>query len=120
MRFLTLCLFCCGLIVAAMPVQAAFMTGKSLLALCSSTDKDNLFACENYIAGVVDYHKLVRSLGTAPSVDFCLPNDIKMQSISRIVTVYLAQHPEQHNFVAAPAVSLAIYNQYPCPKGRKK
>lgn len=99
------------------PAQAAFfMTGKSLLDLCSSRNKDNIFSCENYIAGVVDYHLLIRSLGTTPSVDFCLPPDIKMQQISTLVSQYLTQRPEQQQFVAAPAVALAIYNTYPCPK----
>jgi hypothetical protein len=96
--------------------QAAFMTGKSLLALCNSTSSDNMFACENYIAGVVDYHTLVRSLGTAPSVDFCIPTDVKMQELTILVRNYLIARPEQQGFVAAPAIALAIYNSYPCPK----
>lgn len=78
-----------------------------------------MFACENYIAGVVDYHTLVRSLGTAPSVDFCLPANIKMQQITIMVRNYLTARPEQQGFVAAPAVALAIYNSYPCPKKKK-
>ena len=101
------------------PAQAAFMTGKALLAMCNSQDADNVFACENYIAGVIDYHVLVKSLGTAPSVDFCLPDGLKMQQITIIVRNYLAQRQEQHGFVAAPAVALALYNSYPCSRKGK-
>jgi hypothetical protein len=111
----TLCVILFSVLFSG-PAQSAFMTGKSLLALCNSADKDNIFACENYIAGVVDYHVLVRSLGTAPSVDFCLPANVKMNILTPLVTQYLAQRVEQQGFVAAPAVALAIYNRYPCPQ----
>ncbi len=90
------------------------MTGKVLLGLCASATTDNRFACENYIAGVVDYHILVRSLGTAPSVDFCLPKDIKMQQLRQVVQAHLVARPEQQGFVAAPAVALALYGAWPC------
>jgi hypothetical protein len=107
-----------SLTVMAVPAHAAFMTGKVLLGLCTSSKADDQFACENYIAGVIDYHILVRSLGTAPSVDFCLPRTVRMQQIKQVVQVYLTQRPEQHGFVAAPAVALALYGTFPC--ARKK
>lgn len=95
------------------------MTGKTLLDLCTSTNADNVFSCENYIAGVVDYHILVRSLGTAPSVDFCLPKDVRMQQLRQIVATYLARRPEQQGFVAAPAIALSLYGAYPCAKRKR-
>lgn len=113
-RFLILTAVWAGFALCTHPAQAAFMTGKTLLGLCASTDAENVFSCENYIAGVVDYHILVRSLGTAPSVDFCLPKDVRMQQLRQIVTNHLAKHPEQQNFVAAPAVTLSLYGTYPC------
>lgn len=115
LRLLILTILTAGFALCAQPAQAAFMTGKTLLDLCTSKEADNVFSCENYIAGVVDYHILVRSLGTAPSVDFCLPANIRMQQLRQLVINHLAQHPEQRGFVAAPAIALSIYGAYPCP-----
>lgn len=94
------------------------MTGKALALLCMSEKESDIFACQTYIAGVVDYHHLIKGLGTAPSVNFCLPPGITMAQIKQIVTRYLVQRTEHHDFIAAPAVSLALYNMYPC-KGRR-
>lgn len=97
-------------------VSGALMTGQALLTLCSSTQNADQFACQSYIAGVIDYHRLVRSLGTAPSVDFCIPPNTKMAAMRDRVVAYLNQHTEHHDFIAAPGVSLGLYKAFPCPK----
>jgi hypothetical protein len=76
-------------------------------------------ACQAYISGVIDYHKLMKSLGTAPIIDFCVPNTEPMKKLQDIVWVYLARHSEHKDFIAAPAVTLALYDYYPCPKKAK-
>jgi Rap1a immunity proteins len=97
----------------------ALMTGKTLALLCTSTvDKDQA-ACQSYIAGVVDYHNLLRSLGTAPTVNYCLPDSLTMAQTKNIVTRYIMSRAEHQDFIAAPAVAMALYNAYPCPKQRK-
>lgn len=109
----------------AAPVHAARFSGDYLLQMCA-TDKDGKelvpggqVACQSYIAGVLDYHNLIRSLGTSPSVEFCVPEDAGLNQLQVDVAAYLYKNKKQHGaFVAAPAVALALYNAYPC--GKKK
>ena len=103
---------------AAPVITGALMTGKSLLSLCTSAENADQFACQSYIAGIIDYHRLVRSLGTAPTVDFCIPENVKMADMRDKIVAYLLGHSEHHDFIAAPGVSLGLYKAFPCPKRR--
>lgn len=104
----------------AAAMDGALMTGKTLSLLCSSAKADDQFACQTYIAGVIDYHRLLKSLGTAPSVDFCLPSDLKMEQIKAMVTQYVLAHSEHQDFIAAPAVAMSLFNAYPCKAARRR
>lgn len=73
-------------------------------------------ACQAYIAGVVDYHNLLQSLGTSPSIDICVPETVSMNDLQDIVWKYLEINSHHDAFVAAPAVSLAIFEVFPCKK----
>ncbi len=73
-------------------------------------------ACQAYIAGVIDYHNLLQSLGTSPSVDICVPPAAKMNDLQNIVWKYLETNSHHDAFVAAPAVSLALFEIFPCKK----
>ena len=73
-------------------------------------------ACQAYIAGVVDYHNLLQSLGTSPSIDICVPESVNMNDLQDIVWRYLEANSHHDAFVAAPAVSLAIFEVFPCKK----
>lgn len=75
-------------------------------------------ACQAYIAGVIDYHKLTKSLNVAPTIDFCVPNTVPMKRLQAIVWRYLDKHGEHSDFIASPAVTLALYAYYPCKKKR--
>jgi hypothetical protein len=92
----------------------ALMTGKSLSLLCSSDKQDDVFSCQNYIAGIVDYHRLLKSLGNAPSVDFCPPPTATLDQMRRIVAAYIQKHTEHQDFIAAPGVAMSLYAAYPC------
>ena len=117
--FFVFCVLC------AVPAQAARFSGDYLLQMCAS-DKDGKelvsgghVACQAYIAGVLDYHNVIRSLGTSPSVEFCVPETVGLNQLQQDVASYIYKHKQQHGaFVAAPAVALALYNYYPC--GKKK
>lgn len=106
--------------IGATPARAAaLMTGKTLALLCTSKDKSDQVGCQSYIAGVIDYHNLLKSLGTAPSVNYCLPQGITMAQVKAIVTRYILQRTENQDFIAAPAVAMALFNSYPCGKIRR-
>ncbi len=103
------------------PAQAAKFSADYLLQVCGidETGKELVvgghIACQAYIAGVLDYHNLVRSLGTAPSVDFCVPEGTSMNEIHEKVRGYIAtNHHEQGPFIASPGVALGLFTAYPC------
>lgn len=125
--FFTLCFS----FLLSLPAQAQdtgpLFSGAYLRDLCASnalgqaTVKGGHTACQGYIAGIIDYHKLLRSLGTAPSVDFCVPNTVKMNDLQEIVWKYLDKNAQHDAFGASAGVTLALFEKYPCPqKARKK
>ncbi len=127
-----LCIACFALLVfpaaakAQAPETGPLFSGAYLRDLCASnalgveTVKGGHTACQAYIAGVIDYHDLLRSLGTAPSIDFCVPNTVKMNDIQKAVWQYLQKNQQHNAFSASPAVALAMYEKYPCPPKKKK
>ena len=118
-----LCVF-----VLALPAQAARFSGDYLLQVCAS-DKDGKelspgghIACQAYISGILDYHSVMKSLGTLPGgVDFCVPETENLNQVQQKVLshVYRNKH-EQGPFIAAPAVTMALFNSYPCKVAKKK
>lgn len=114
------------LLLFPLPVKAqetaGFFSADYLLKLCSSDSKGREIiksghtACQSYISGVVDYHILMKTLGTAPVIDFCVPNTEPMVRLQLIVWKYLSENGQHSDFVAAPAVTLALYEHYPCKK----
>ena len=103
--------------------QAARFTGDYLLNMCSSDakgkeiTKGGHLACQAYIAGVMDYHNLIRSMDVAPSVDFCVPEGESMGTVQNKIVKYLRHNKNQHGpFIATPAVALGLFIAYPCGK----
>ena len=113
-------------VFSSFPVQAkdtaGFFSSSYLLELCKSDNKGRELvegghtACQSYIAGVIDYHKMLKTLGVAPVIDFCVPNTEPMTRLQVIVRNYLTKNGQHSEFVAAPAVTLALYDYYPCFK----
>lgn len=119
--FLVLLLLLC--FMPARSSQAAQFSGSYLMHVCSSDANGKEMAvgghitCQAYIAGILDYHNLLRTLGVAPSVDFCVPEKTNLQTLQRQVFSYVFKNRQQHSsFTAAPAVALSLYNAYPCKK----
>lgn len=112
MKRALLFVFC--MIIAAPSAKAAFITGGDLLRLCRMETEEANDSCQGYVAGVVDYHNLIRSLGTAPSVDFCIPEDATIADVTDVVLNHLIEYPEHDNFIAAPAVAMALFLNFPC------
>lgn len=107
--------------------QAAQFSGSYLIQVCASDEAGKELvpgghiACQAYISGVLDYHNLIRSLGTAPSIDFCVPDNVSLNGVQKTVINYLIRNKDDHGeFVAAPGVALALFESYPCNKKKKK
>ena len=101
--------------------HAARFTGDYLLTVCA-VDEDGKervpgghIACQAYIAGILDYHNLMRSLGTPPGMDFCVPPQVGLTTLHGQVAHYLFKGRDEHDdFLASPAVALTFFTQYPC------
>ena len=106
---------------AAKGDSAGLFSAAYLEQLCSSDSKGKEkvkgghTACQAYISGVVDYHKLMRSLNTQPLMDICVPPTASKRRLQDIVWIYLAKNPQFGEFMASPAVTMALYEYYPCP-----
>lgn len=116
--FAFMMLFC---VFFSFETHAARFSGQYLLHVCASDENGKEIvagghlACQAYIAGVLDYHALIRSMGTAPSVDFCVPEDVSMNDIQKRVYSHVYRNQKQHNsFIAAPGVALGLFEYYPC------
>ena len=97
-------------------------TGKYLMSMCAQDESGRELvrgghtACQAYIAGILDYHALIKSLGTAPGIDFCVPDRASMNEVHKRVQSYVLKNSKQHShFIAAPAVALGLHDAYPCP-----
>lgn len=112
------------LLSAPRPAAAIFMTAHELNQGCMADAQKDVNYCLGYIAGVIDYHVMMQSLGTAPTIDFCLPDDLSVQQAAVAVLSYLTKSPQNGAFIAAPAVTLALHESFPCtpapPRRRKK
>ncbi len=103
--------------------QTAQFSGKYLLYVCGSNEKGKELvegghvACQSYIAGIIDYHTILKSMGSAPGIDFCIPKSAGLTDIQKRVYAYIARRRSQHeNFIVAPGVALALNTYYPCKK----
>ncbi|MCI5060607.1 MAG: hypothetical protein MRY79_06000 [Alphaproteobacteria bacterium] len=100
----------------------ALISGAYLYELCKRNEEGGEdtpgghAACQSYIAGLVDYHNLLQSLNIPPSVDLCVPATANLNDLQDIVWRYLERNAQHDAFIAAPAVSLALFEVFPCKK----
>lgn len=113
-------LFSCVLVFAACPADAARFSGSYLMQICdmdadgAETVAGGHAACQSYISGVLDYHNLMQSLNLAPKVELCVPERVTLYQLQRVVINYLRTNVQHDAFVAAPAVTMALYEMFPC------
>jgi hypothetical protein len=111
-----------GMLFVSAPhdAQAARFTGKYLLDLCDFDAAGNEklpgghAACQGYISGVLDYHSFLQGLKLAPKTDICVPDSVSMNQIHAIVLKYLKTNKQHDGFIASPAVTMALFQAYPC------
>jgi Rap1a immunity proteins len=107
------------------PAGAVYATGTELAQRCENGAHKGAYFCLGYVAGIIDYHLLLQSFGTAPTVAICLPDGVSVERAAFVVLSYLKSQPQNGSFVAAPAVVMALGQHYPCkpklpPKRKKK
>jgi hypothetical protein len=111
--------------VPLMSAYSARFSSSYLLNVCNSDEQGKEvtsgghLACQAYIAGIIDYHDLLRSMGVAPSVDFCVPKEESMGVVQNNIVNYLRENKTQQGpFIASSAVALGLFLYYPCPSIR--
>lgn len=102
------------------PAQAGFVSTDDLEKSCMSGQHDQVMRCLSYIAGVIDYHILMTSFGTQPTIDFCLPDKLTLEDAGVAVMAYLRTHPA-HDAIASAVIPMALNSAFPChPRPAKK
>ncbi|HPD83148.1 MAG: Rap1a/Tai family immunity protein [Alphaproteobacteria bacterium] len=102
-----------------------FISAAYLYEICARDEDGNEVvqgghtACQAYIAGVIDYHNLLETLGTAPSIHVCVSNNAALGDLQDIVWDYLDRNAQHDAFAAAPAITLALSNAFPCKRKKK-
>lgn len=109
--------------LAPTPSNAVRFTGDYLLHVCASDEQGRELvagghiACQAYIAGIMDYHNILKTMGTAPSVDFCVPDDVGLYKVQSKIQSYIFRNRQQHSsFIAAPGVALGLFTAFPCKR----
>lgn len=103
----------------------ARFTGAYLLKICDTKEDGKELvegghtACQAYISGVVDYHNMLQTLKIAPATAICVPETVPLNVLHQNVLKYLRINKHHDSFVAAPAVTMALYQIYPCKKRKR-
>lgn len=118
--WLALALFCAALLWTPSPAQAMYVSGNELVQKCMSQRKEDIYGCVHYVAGVIDYHVVMQSLGTAPTLPFCIPAGVSVTEAAFTVLTYLRAQPQHEGFIAAMAVPMALNKAFPCKKAAPK
>lgn len=120
MKKLLCILLTCASFGLAAPAHAT-ITIKALTQLCGYDAAGKELApsshasCQSFIAGIVDYNDLFKSVGkTSPAVDFCLPPALTHTDLQRIVLEYLQKNAAYPESPAAAAVVIALRNEFTC------
>jgi len=118
------CIICIAFLLFAFispASHAAHFSGEYLYKVCALDKKGNeivkggKIACQSYISGVIDYHNMLRSMDLTSDMNFCIPQDTSLNELHLKVLMYLTERNKLHRkFVAAPAVTMALYSFYPC------
>lgn len=123
--FLILCL-CSSVLLCVREASAARFSGEYFLKVCSVDKTGNeiipggKLACQAYIAGVIDFQNMTKSMDVSTGVEFCIPVEETLNEIQIRVLAYFYEHTKMHRkFVAAPGVALALSDAYPCRKKKK-
>ena len=102
--------------------EGARFSGAYLLKLCETSPQGKELiagghaACQAYISGVIDYHNVLQALRLSPAMPICVPEETSISQLHQHVLNYLRANKQHDSFVAAPAVTTALYQVYPCRK----
>jgi len=124
-RHIVFSVFLCLFVVffGSYKTYAAQFSGEYLIKVCSVNKygnevvKGGKIACQAYIAGVIDYHNMLRAMDLTSDMNFCIPDGVTLNEIQLRVLAYMYKRAKLHRkFIAAPGVAMALFSIYPCNK----
>ena len=116
-------------------------SGNRFLEICSSIEKPsgqvneldllNSGACTGFMLGLGDGVALSIQMlkhndnslsylkGSMEDLAICIPSDVEVGQLIRVVLKYIREHPEEAHLRSAELVVLAEFNAFPCEKPKK-
>lgn len=96
------------------PAIAAFASGASLYANCSSAAVNLLVAdCFGYITGISD----ALEGGPVYGARACVPEHVTIEDVGNAAIAWIRAHPERQHERAAAIVAEALMAAFPCNGG---
>lgn len=96
------------------PAAAAFASGASLYANCSSEAVNLLVAdCYGYITGISD----ALEGGPVHGARACVPRNVTIEDVGNAAIAWIRAHPERQHERAAAVVAAALMDAFPCGGG---
>jgi hypothetical protein len=99
---------------------ASQFSGTYLYQVCNMDEDEKEYVkgghavCQSYISGVIDYHNVLRALKIAPKLNICVPDHVGTFDLQKVVLAYLKLNSQHDSFNASPAVTMALYEVFPC------
>jgi hypothetical protein len=96
-------------------VDAAFLSGNDLYALCTTPERDRFYLqdqaeCRGYVAGVYDHMSRTDA--------FCPRRGVQMGQVTRIFVAYAKKNPQNLDRPAGHIVEEALRDAFPCQDGQ--
>ena len=87
------------------------MSGNSLYAECTSTDRVRIAKCEGYILGVQD---AIYSGYLTQYFSLCFPPAVEVPQLRLQLIKFIENNPDLMNFAAEGLVAKSLENKYAC------
>ena len=91
-----------------------FYNGDQLWDECRTEPPSRI--CDGYVAGIADAMGSAQALGMGVlGFHACFRVDLAISQLTDVVKLYLHEHPEKRDFLAASLVADALARAFPCP-----
>lgn len=109
----------CSLLALCGParVPAQWMDGENLARVCDPEQQGHIFrpgVCSGYIMAAIDLDEDLTARGIITKPLFCMPEEVPISRVTRVVTGYIKAHPERQDDSAGKLVIDALGAEFPC------
>lgn len=100
--------------LSALPLAAraqAFIPGNQIVQVCSSTSRQDDFACNGFIAGALDEVSASPELRGA----ICVPKGTPLKTLRAALVKFAREHADETKGSGVSLLNAMIKTTYPCP-----